>query len=199
MIDVGRRVLSLVKYKLIDQWKFVYFEIDIRKTEWLHEDKQLFFRIAGAEDVEKIVTDIYPNLNGYGEGDGRYLEEPGDNLVFLCEKNSAIVHYWIVFENALDSPLVQTPIREKFIGERSAYLGSAFTVGSERGLWIIVHSVSHIIRYLKEKTDKERALLLVHRDTPGAIEFYRRLGFGILPNAAPKGVTRWLLEKLRKW
>lgn len=196
MITDTKRVWSLVKYKLVDQWRFEYFELDIKNAELVCKSEEVAFRIAEAEDVGKIVADIYPNLDGYGESDKRHLEKPGENLVFLGETKSVIAHYWIVFRSALDSPLVRTPIRRCVIGERSAYLGSVFTAPGERGSWIVVHSISHIIRYLREKTDRERVLLVVHRDTPGAMAFYRRMGFRVLSNAAPKGVRQWLVEKL---
>ena len=60
----------------------------------------------------------------------------------------------------------------------------------------MAYSVSYTINYLKEKTNREKVFLLVHGKTPGAKDFFNRLGFKIIENAAPKNVLQWLLNKI---
>ena len=71
--------------------------------------------------------------------------------------------------------------------ESDAYLSSTFTVPSARGMWIVPHLLLSIIDYLQKESQATRAILLVHEDTPGAIGFYKRLGFKVIDNAAQKG------------
>jgi len=171
--------------------------LDIDKYQSLSDNKKTKFRKANFADKNKIQNDIYPYLDGYGENDKKYLEEPESHTIFISEKEKKIIHYFLVFEDAQQSPLIKTPINKKFINNETAYLGSAFTVPEERGLWITIYSVAFIIKYLKQNTDIKKVLLLVHDKTSGAIEFYQRLGFHIIPNAAPKNVLQWLLDKIK--
>ena len=78
----------------------------------------------------------------------------------------------------------------------SAYLGSAFTSPDARGFWIMPYSISHIINYLKEETNQKNVIFLLHKNMPGAIQFYQKLGFKIIKNAAPKGPIQWLIRKI---
>jgi ribosomal protein S18 acetylase RimI-like enzyme len=53
-----------------------------------------------------------------------------------------------------------------------------------------------IIKYLQNETNSTRALLLVHKDTPGAVGFFNRLGFKVIENAYPKTyLSRFLKRK----
>jgi ribosomal protein S18 acetylase RimI-like enzyme len=176
----------------------VYFELNINEYHMsLTPDDSLLFRKASDADYKKIVRDIYPLLDGYGENDKKYLKHPNKYTVFIAEKENRIIHYFLVFENPINSPLTQTPIFKDIIGKDSAYLGSAFTSPHARGSWIMTFSVSHIINYLKEETNAKKALLLVHKDTLGASEFYKRLGFKIIKYAAPKGSLQWIASKIK--
>jgi len=92
---------------------------------------------------------------------------------------------------------LKTPIFNNLIKHDSAYLGSAFTIPQERGIWIFEYSISFIINFLKQKTDIKKVLLLLHNKTPGALQSFKRLGFNIIPNAAPKNFIYWVLYKIR--
>ena len=59
------------------------------------------------------------------------------------------------------------------------------------------YSISHIINYLKEETNQKNVIFLLHKNTPGAIQFYQKLGFKILEDVAPKGPIQWLLGKFK--
>ena len=98
----------------------------------LTPDDSLLFRKASDADYIKIVRDIYPLLDGYGENDKKYLEEPNTYTIIIAENNNKIIHYFLVFENSNNSPLVRTPIKKNILNNNSAYLGSAFTIPSER-------------------------------------------------------------------
>ena len=170
--------------------------MDINNYQSLSDNKKTKFRKANFTDRNKIQNDIYPYLNDYGESDKKYLEVPHIHTVIIAEKNNKIIHYFLVFEDSNHSPLVRTPIKKKILNNNSAYLGSAFTIPSERGLWIMAYSVSYAINYLKENTNREKVFLLVHGKTPGAKDFFQRLGFKIIINAAPAGPIQWLLRKI---
>ena len=171
--------------------------MNIKKYQSFSDNKDTKFRIANVVDRKKIQNDIYPYLNGYGENDKKYLEEPNTYTIIIAEKNNKIIHYFLVFENSNNSPLVRTPIKKNILKNKSAYLGSAFTIPSERGLWIMAYSISYAINYLKENTNREKVLLLVHERTAGAKNFFERLGFNIIKNAAPAGPIQWLLRKIK--
>lgn len=176
----------------------MYFELNLNEYHMpLTSDDSLLFRKASDADYKKIVRDIYPLLNGYGKKDKKYLKHPNKYTVFISEKENRVIHYFLVFEDPINSPLTQTPIFKDIIGKDSAYLGSAFTVPDERGIWITTYSVSFILNFLKQNTDIKKIILLVHNKTPGAIQFFKRLGFNIIPNAAPSNVLKWLLYKIR--
>ena len=196
IINYFKITFSILKYRLYEQWNFTYFTICLNDFSLVTNNSNKIIRKASLSDVDKIINDIYPRLNGYGENDKKYLENPDKYSVFLCEKEKRFIHYFLVFEDPKKSPLMRTPINKKFINNESAYLGSAFTVPEERGLWIITYSVSFIIKYLKKNTDVKKVILLVHNKTPAAIEFYQRLGFVIIANAAPKNLLKWLLSKI---
>lgn len=182
---------------MYDQWNFTYFEINLNDFDTFTKNNSIItFRKANSSDVDNIINDIYPWLDGYGEYDKQYLENPDDHSVFICEKENKIIHYFLVFENSLKSPLIKTAINKKFLNMHSAYLGSTFTIPQERGVWITTYSVSFIISFLKQKNDIKKVLLLIHNKTPGALQFFKRLGFNIIPNAAPSNIIKWLLYKI---
>jgi ribosomal protein S18 acetylase RimI-like enzyme len=178
-------VIKLIKsyflYQLKEKWEFVYFETKVEKTPYKlpNLDKSIVIRMAVKVDITQIKNDIYPFLTEKQENDKRYIEAIGSSNVkcFLAEKDNKLIHYSLLFENALNSPLIQTPIIKRKINSRDAYLGSVFTIPDSRGLWIVPHSILNIFSYLHKKTDTKRILAIVHKDTPGAEIFYKRLGF----------------------
>ena len=112
---------------------------------------------------------------------------------FIAEIDNKVVHYFILFNSAVYSPLMQTPFDKHKVKEKDAYLGNAYTIPDERGKWIVPHVLLRIIQYLQKETTATRALLLVHEDTPGAVGFYSGLGFGVIDDAYPNGlITRYL-------
>ncbi len=113
------------------------------------------------------------------------FDEQGQNF-FICLKNNSIVHYFLTYEDASLSPLINTPFNKSLIKKGDAYLGSTFTIPRERGNWIVPSSISYIIDYYKNLNSVKKLFVLVNKETPGAIEFYERLGFNRVNNAAPK-------------
>jgi ribosomal protein L20 len=57
-----------------------------------------------------------------------------------------------------------------------------------RSLWIVPHSINLILENLRTKGSIKRALVVVHKDTAGAENFYKRLGFSVIDNASPKNL-----------
>lgn len=195
-------IATYVRYNLKDKWKFTYFGISLHETPYsLPPINDLFvIRIAKPEDISKIKSDIYPSLTSKQENDKRDISRIGEKgmTCFIAERNHKIVHYFLVFDNALESPLMKTPFDKEKILENDAYLGSTFTVPDARGLWIVPHTLLYILSFLRNTTNASRALLLVHKDTPGAVGFFRRLGFKIIGDASATGPIHAIFNKLSK-
>lgn len=190
-----------VLYKLKDQWEFVYFELPIDEAIFcLTMGEPLVVRPAVRGDIARFESDIYPFLCGYGENDKRYISLIGKERVrcFVAEKDDKLVHYFLVFDRALESPLMDTPFDKTKVRSRDAYLGSAFTSPHARGAWIMPYSLSKICEYLKNHTDATRAFLFVHKDTPGAVSFFQRLGFKVIANASPDGPVAAMKQKIKR-
>ena len=179
-------LFKYLKYHLYEKFRFTYFEINLNKFSLTFpiKDDSLNIRKATKEDIEKIKTDLYPEFDDKQEFYKKYINKIGkkDISCFICEKNNKIVHYLIVFENALKSPLMKTPIKKKIITHEYAFLGDAFTVPSARGVWILPRVLEIIIEHLLNNTSNKKAILLVHEDTPGAKVFFRKLGFNEIKN-----------------
>ncbi len=197
-------LLALIKSYLIynfkEKWRFIYFELDMKKVppyELPKIDDSIVIRIAKKEDIAKIKSDIYPVLTPKEENDKRYIERIGIELFkcFIAERNGKILHYFLVFESAQKSPLIQTPIKSTKIHSGDAYLGTAFTAPEARGLWIVPHTLLSIFSYLEHNTDVRRILAIVHKDTPGAEGFYKRLGFNTMNDVTSKNYLSIFLNK----
>jgi GNAT superfamily N-acetyltransferase len=187
---VAGHLRRYMRYKLKSQWEFVYFELSLDEPIFSLKLKEPFVvRLAVQDDIPRIESDIYPLLSSKEEGDRRYISLIGKNGVrcFVAEKDDKLVHYSWVFDNVLDSPLMHTPFYKTKIRSGDIYLGPVFTSPHVRGAWISPYSLSKICEYLKSKTDAKRILLLVHTSTPGAVGFYKRLGFREITNACPVG------------
>ena len=192
IFELLKRFQDYIHHHLRDKWRFIYFELNLTEVNYsLPEmDESLVVKRAKHGDIKKIQDDMYPFMTTKQEFDKRYIEQIGDDgfECFVAEKNGKVVHYFMVFNNALNSPLIQTPFDEKKILPNDAYLGSAFTVPEARGIWIVPHVLLSIISYFHDKENMQRALLLVHEDTPGAVGFFKRLGFSVINNASPKNL-----------
>ena len=53
-----------------------------------------------------------------------------------------------------------------------------------------------IFEYLKKRADVSRVLVLVHKGTPGAEGFYRRLGFSKIDDACSSGPIASLVKNV---
>ena len=189
-----------IRYNLVDKWRFIYFEIDLtlRPFSLPKKDESILIRRAETKDHTKIKNDLYPYMGHKQEFDKKFIDQIGEAGVncFIAEVDNKLIHYFMVFDSAIESPLVQTPFDKKMLTQDDAYLGNAFTIPSARGKWITPHVVLTIIKYLQNETDSTRALLLVHKDTPGAVGFFNRLGFKVIENAYPKTyLSRFLTGK----
>jgi GNAT superfamily N-acetyltransferase len=196
---VLEQTFAYVRYHTKEKWRFVYFELDLTANPYSLPEigSSMAVRRAKPEDIEKIITDIYPYMGEIQEFDKQFIERVGDSNYecFITEKDCKLVSYLIVFKKANQSPLMKMPFKKKLITESDACLGSAFTVPDARGMWIIPHVLLTIIDYLQKESSALRILLLMNVDTPGALGFYKRLGFKIIENAAPKGLFSKILQK----
>ena len=180
-------VIDYLKYHIREKWRFVYFELDL--SEQLYSlpeaDSSLVIRRAVQSDIQKIRKNIYPYMTKKQEFDKRFINLIGKGSAefIIAERDKIIVHYCVVFNQALDSPLMQMPFYKNNIRSDDAYMGSAFTVPGARGMWIFPHVLLYIVAYLKNNTDAKRVLFLVHEDTPGGTGFFKRLGFKVIENA----------------
>ena len=175
---------SFLLYQLKEKWEFVYFEKLVEKDPYKLPklDDSIIIRIAVKSDIDQIKNDIYPFLTEKEGNDKRYFEKIGTPNVqcFLAEKGSKLVHYSLLFENAKNSPIMQTPVISSKIKSTDAYMGTVFTIPEARGLRIMPHTVLKIFSYLNENTNVQRILVIVHKSTVGAERFYRRNGFNVM-------------------
>ena len=186
-IELIKKLIDFLNYNLIDKYEFKYLAINISDFSFRFSDNssQLNIRIAEKKDIKKIEKDIYPFIGKREEYDKRFISRIGDEniIIFIFEKNNKIIHYSIIFKNAFDSPLIETPIKKINITNESAYLGSVFTIPSERGIFILPSVLGYIIKYLSKNSKIKRLILLIHPKTFGAIKFYKALGFKIINNS----------------
>ena len=191
------RFIRFIRYHLIDKWGFIYLKVDVQDFKPISiKSKGISFRIANDQDYDQIALDIFPSLD-INSSEIKQFKSNHD-FIFLGIKNNTIIHYFLTYLNPNDSPLCTgTPFYREFIQKDDVYLGSTFTIPSERGNWIAPSSLSFIIDYYKSNFNIKRMLVIVHKDTIGAVEYYQRLGFSIIPNASPKNFIYWLLNKIR--
>ena len=193
--QTGAYIRLLVK----EQWCWAYYELDLKKSPYSLPDvgDAFLVRRAKQEDIEKIKTDLYPHMGEKQEYDKRHMECLEDDNIdcFVTEKEGWCVSYFMVFKNATHSPLMDTPFDKKRIAVTDAYLGNAFTVPDYRGMWIAPKVLLSIITYLQKESSATRALLLVHEDTPGAVGFFKRLGFKLIENATSEGLFSKIFRK----
>ena len=144
-----KSLANYTSYTLREKWRFTYFEIALDRLPYsLPEmDPSYTSRIAKRADISKIQSDVFPFLTAKEKDDKLTISRIGE-LGFRCfivEKDNKIVHYFLVYENALNSPLAKTPLYKKYILETDAYLGSAFTVPGARGAWIMPQIILKIL------------------------------------------------------
>jgi len=204
--DFKRLTEQLTRYarhKLKDQWEFVYFELPLDEAIFsIKMRENVLIRSAVQSDISRIESQIYPFVGSNEKNDKRYISLIGRKGIrcFVAEKDDKLIHYCWAFDRALESPLMNTPFDKTKVLDEDAYLGPAFTNPNVRGTWIFPYSLSKICEYIKNNTDATRVLLFVHKDNPGAVGFYRRLGFREIVNACPSGPVAAVKQKLvRLW
>jgi len=181
-----RTVFVFLNYHLRDKWRFTYFELGLSEKPFSLPDPgdSMTIRLLMPEDIDRFKADVYPFMTDKQEYDKRFIKDLSDGncFFFIAEQSGRIVHYFVGFKNALNSPLMDTPFKKHLVRPDDAYLGNAFTVPYARGHWIVPHVILKIFDYLKNESTANRALLLIHEDTPGAAGFFKRLGFNEIAN-----------------
>jgi ribosomal protein S18 acetylase RimI-like enzyme len=192
-------IYTYFRHHLIEKWKFVYFELDLGSPPFSlpDRDSSLKIRKANYRDIEKIKLDLYPHMGEKQDFDKRYINQIGTKncTCFIAEVDKKLIHYFMVFDSANNSPLMQTPFDQNNLFESDAYIGNAFTVKGSRGQSVTTYVLLEVIKYLQEEKNIMRAILLVHTDTPGAVGFYSRLGFKVIKNAESKTLSYRFLAR----
>ena len=198
-LGLCRHLFRYVRSNVKDKFEYTYFELSLENPPYSLPslDESFLIRIAQPHDIPKIQSNIYPFLTVSEEYDKWYLARIGEEgfSCFIVEKDDKIVNYTLVFHNAHDSPLTKTPIYKTKVFNSDAYLSTVFTVPDARGAWIVPHALLFELKFLKEKIKASRVLLLVHKETKGAKEFYLRLGFRIMENVSPSSFLESIFKK----
>ena len=129
--------------------------------------------IAFAEANKKRAEEVESKLSKL---DKTYVSE------FEGRVKTSLAAAKLALKNAIDSPLIKTPLKKHHFNKESAYLGSVFTVPNQRGAFILPSVLGFIIKYLTENSKINRLILLVHPKTTGASKFYQALGFKKINN-----------------
>ena len=178
------RIFNYLISKVFEEPKFIYLSLDAEnfKHSFNKTDRNSKVFIANIDHKESIEKELFPHFDNQQEYFKQFLNfDREDILCYLCEKNNKLVHYFLVFKNVKTSPLLKTRFKKKLDScHQTAYLGNAFTISSERGGWIVLQVLSKIIQDLRELHGISKFIVLVHPDTPGALKFYKRLGFQII-------------------
>ena len=181
------QIRQYLSYNLNEKWKFVYFELVIEDFSFQKQkkDSNIEVKKATQADLNKISSDLYRHFTHIQDFDKKYISQIGEKGIncFVAIINNQIVHYFMVFENASNSPLKITPFKKGMIEESDAFLGNAFTIPKARGYWVLPQVLSEIFAYLKTNKEINRAILLAHTDTPSAIAFFDKIGFKVIKDA----------------
>jgi len=177
------KYLKAIKSKLIDQWQYIYlvYDLDSNFSSLPKLDDSITIRLADRGDLKKIKEDIFPEIEEI-ENDKTLFEQIGQEHFdcFIALRGQRIIHYFQFYYSAKLSPLTKTPYGKKIMENSDAYLGSTYTSKDYRSMWIVPHTITKILDLLKERQDIKRALVLVHSETVGAENFYKRLGFEVV-------------------
>lgn len=178
MITFFRRVLNYARYKLYDQWHFVYFAFPLERELTLSSVPSVALRKATSEDLPKIKQELFLYMEG-DEGDKEYFKFLGQEGIecFLVERDGILVNFTWLFTDLTHAPIMRTPLPKKKLRKGDAFIGPIFTRPDVRGLWIFPSVLAHIVDDLKGSKGIYRALVFVYDKNPGAVRFYERLGF----------------------
>lgn len=191
------KLQEYIRYNLYEKWQFVYFELNVEDFSFSspNKDGSILVRQASEKDIPKIEKELYPHFTSQQEYDKRYISQLGKKGIscFIAEQNKQVVHYFMLFEKALESPLMITPIKKSLISENDAFLGNAFTVPSARGFWILPEVLARIFSHLSSQDHIRKAILLAHEDTPGALNFFNKIGFHRINDAVS---PNYLIKKI---
>lgn len=183
-----KKIIHIAKYNFWDKWGFIYLERPLDDTilNIPKIDKTLLIRMAKKNDILKITSDIFPHLTQEEiDHDGKYIKNIIDSnfSCVIAEKDNIIVHYFLFYGKVYNSPLIKTPINKKLIHSNDSFLGGAFTIPCARGLWISQYSLSMILLHLRDSVKSKKVFAIVHKNTPGAEDFFKINGFNVIKDA----------------
>jgi hypothetical protein len=178
------KVAEFLRNEFIDKWRLIYLYCDIDNFSKgkIKVDSKLKIFLATDNHLDKIKEDLYPYFDSQQNYFKKFIEDTDkDVLCYVCQKDEKFVHYFLVFLQAKNSPLMKTPFNKKdYPIDDCAYLGNAFTIPEERGGWIVLQVLGAIMKDLKDLKNARRALVLIHPKTRGALRFYKNLGFKVI-------------------
>jgi ribosomal protein S18 acetylase RimI-like enzyme len=174
------RLWSYLKHHLREKWRFTYFELNITNEFLLSHNKSdsnISIKLADVSDLDRIKKELLPYVESPWEINELLNFEENYKFCFLAESNDKIIHYAIVYIDAINSPLMSTTIPRKLVGKNNAYLGTSYTIPSERGVSVHYEMLMYILTHLLNTMNIKWVINFVHDDTLGAVRYYRRLGF----------------------
>ena len=181
IITLFKHIIDYFKFHLYNKNLYIYLSFDLLNNNLFfpNKDNKLEFKIAELNDRDQIIYDIFPYLTFKEENDRMLINLIGNDTVLFCigKINNKIIHYFIVFLDAYESPLIRTPLDKNLYNKNDVYLASTFTAPEARGMWVVPYSLAFIFNILKNTFKKNRCISLVHKSTPGAEIFYTKLGF----------------------
>lgn len=159
----------------------------------------LVVRIATHADLNRIQSELFPEMTGEQEYEKRYFDLLVHDRVrcFIAEREGRLVHYSWVFLDAKDSLMAEVPFDMSSLQAGDVFIGPVFTPLTARG-FIYPQVLSSVVRYLKERPDANRLVLFVRGTNLAAVPFYKSIGFTELTNTQTIPLSVLLWKKLKK-
>ena len=202
LYDVGtaetlRNMADYLRYHFDRKWRFVYLKYDLTAPPpSLRPNPEITVRLAGLANLPRVHTELFPDMQGEQIYDKRYFDSLGDDGIacFIAERDGRFVHYSWVFFDLGASPLAGVPLDRRCMREGDVFVGPVFTIPTARG-FVYPHVLTSIVHYLQDVPTARRIVLFVYEENPGAVAFYKRMGFTEIEGAQTRSVWRDMLIK----
>lgn len=180
VVALAQRIYAYIKYRLYDQWKFVYFARSLAEPfPQIANQIPLTVWRADPNDLSRIEVELFPLIEKAMSNDQRYFSLLGLEGVhcFLGEKNGRMVHYSWLFTDLTHAPIMYTHFPKRKLKKGDVFIGPVFTDPQVRGAWIFPYVLSKVMEYAKQQISLKRAVLFVDGRNTGAVAFFKRFGF----------------------
>ena len=175
-----RKILGWLVYMNLEKHEFIYFrgntgEIKIRKFA----EKNYRYEIINENGFDKKKTKEIGELMNIKEiKKGKFKEFC--IIILIKDSMGRYVHYSIIYPNAINSPLSQTPLDKSKFNSSDCYFSTTMTLEREKGGVLNLLALQKIIEYC-EKRDLS-IVNLIHPSTKGAFKYYKTIGFTEIKN-----------------